>query len=136
MNQPPPRTTPPPQTAPPQAAPAPAMPRIAEVLVTTTDGFSDRRLLRTLGEVIGVVARSRDLPRKSDPLTAYPPLLLKARQDAVEQMVAMARSAGANAVVGLRFDSSEISPTHSEVVAYGTAVVIDVNDQQRFQRHT
>ena len=52
----------------------------------------------------------------------YTAMLLDSRQDAIAKVVEMAREAGADAVVGLRFDCSEITQSLSEVVAYGTAV--------------
>jgi uncharacterized protein YbjQ (UPF0145 family) len=55
----------------------------------------------------------------------YTQLLEQARRHAVDRMVANATLMGANAVVMMRFDSSEIGQTMSEIVAYGTAVVLD-----------
>jgi len=49
-------------------------------------------------------------------------MLTESRQDAVARMVEMSEAAGANAVVGLKFDCREITPALSEVAAYGTAV--------------
>ena len=79
-----------------------------------------------MGEVVGVVARPRELPnggRGGRPTEAYGAYLTRSRQEAVTAMVEMARSAGADAVVGLRFDCSEITQSLSEVSAYGTAVL-------------
>jgi uncharacterized protein YbjQ (UPF0145 family) len=55
----------------------------------------------------------------------YARLLEDARKHAIERMVANASAMGANAVVMMRFDSSEIGPAMSEIVAYGTAVVLE-----------
>ena len=58
-------------------------------------------------------------------ITEYTQLLEEARRHAVDRMVANATVMGANAIVMMRFDSSEIGQTMSEIVAYGTAVVLE-----------
>lgn len=76
--------------------------------------------------MVGVIARPRELPngaRGGRPAEAYGVYLTRSRQEAVTKMVEMARAAGADAVVGLRFDCSEITQSLSEVSAYGTAVL-------------
>jgi hypothetical protein len=60
--------------------------------------------------------------RGGNPIDGYVVMLTDSRQDAVARMVEMAVAAGADAVVGLRFDCSEITQSLSEVAAYGTAV--------------
>ncbi|HEY2609755.1 MAG TPA: heavy metal-binding domain-containing protein [Reyranella sp.] len=57
--------------------------------------------------------------------TAYTQLLEEARRHAVDRLVTNATAMGANAVVMMRFDSAEIGQTMSEIVAYGTAVVME-----------
>jgi len=94
----------------------------APLPVVTTDTIAGRQVQSSLGEVIGVSVREREIGRKEDPQVAYPALLLRSRQQAIAKMVDNAREKGADAVVGLRFDSSEITQSLSEVVAYGTAV--------------
>jgi uncharacterized protein YbjQ (UPF0145 family) len=84
-----------------------------------------RQIEEVLGDVIGVVARTRELRpdlRTGNPLDGYVTMLTESRQEAVARLVEMAENAGANAVVGLRFDCSEITQSLSEVAAYGTAV--------------
>ncbi|WP_217428562.1 YbjQ family protein [Microlunatus speluncae] len=96
--------------------------------VSTTDTVPGRAVTEILGEVVGVVARARELPRElrtANPAESYVALLTRSRQDAVGRMIEMATAAGADAVVGLRFDSSEITQSLSEVSAYGTAVKLD-----------
>jgi uncharacterized protein YbjQ (UPF0145 family) len=58
-------------------------------------------------------------------ITEYTQLLEEARRHAVDRMVQNATTMGANAIVRMQFDSSEIGQTMSEIVAYGTAVVIE-----------
>jgi uncharacterized protein YbjQ (UPF0145 family) len=84
-----------------------------------------REISEVIGDVVGVVARTRELRpdlRGGNPIDGYVVMLTDSRQDAVARMVEMAVAAGADAVVGLRFDCSEITQSLSEVAAYGTAV--------------
>ena len=93
--------------------------------VVTMDFLPGREISEVLGEVVGVVARTRELRpdlRTGNPVDGYVTMLTESRQDAVGAVVAMAEAAGADAVVGLRFDCSEITQSLSEVAAYGTAV--------------
>ena len=110
--------------------PQPPAPRKPELVrhplpVVTMDELVGHEITEVLGEVIGVVARTRELRpdlRVGNPLDGYATMLTESRQDAVSRLVEMAVSAGADAVVGLRFDCSEITQSLSEVAAYGTAV--------------
>lgn len=107
----------------------PAKPALVDrpLIVVTMDSVPGREVTSVLGDVVGVVARSRELPREArtgSPIDAYTSMLTQSRQDAVARLVEMAEAAGANAVVGLRFDCSEITQSLSEVAAYGTAVVL------------
>src|SRR5215204_3764564 len=124
-----------PQAYPPQGQPytgqwpprAPARPELVRrsTVVVTMNAIPGRRIEEVLGDVIGVVARTRELRpdlRTGNPLDGYVTMLPESRQEAVARLVEMAENAGADAVVGLRFDSSEITQSLSEVAAYGTAV--------------
>src|SRR5919107_85571 len=109
---------------PPQAPPRPEFVQRATIVVTM-DAVPGRQIEEVLGDVIGVVARTRELRpdlRTGNPIDGYVTMLTESRQEAVARLVEMAQSAGANAVVGLRFDCSEITQSLSEVTAYGTAV--------------
>jgi len=95
--------------------------------VVTMDVVPGRAIVDYVGEVIGVVARTRELRpdlRGGNPVDGYVTMLTESRQDAVGRLVEMAEAAGADAVVGLRFDCSEITQSLSEVAAYGTAVAL------------
>ena len=95
--------------------------------VVTMDVIPGREIADYVGEVIGVVARTRELRpdlRGGNPVDGYVTMLTESRQDAVGRLVEMAEAAGADAVVGLRFDCSEITQSLSEVAAYGTAVAL------------
>jgi uncharacterized protein YbjQ (UPF0145 family) len=95
--------------------------------VVTMETVPGREISSVVGDVVGVVARTRELRpdlRGVHPLDGYVVMLTDSRQDAVARMVEMALAAGADAVVGLRFDCSEITQSLSEVAAYGTAVTL------------
>ena len=85
-------------------------------------------------QVFGVVVRSRGLGGNilaglrsivGGEITEYTKMLEDARRHAIDRMVQNATMMGANAIVRMQFDSSEIGNVMSEVVAYGTAVVIE-----------
>jgi uncharacterized protein YbjQ (UPF0145 family) len=101
--------------------------------VVTTEAVEGYQVTETLGEVFGLVVRSRGLGGNimaslrsivGGEITEYSEMLEEARRHALDRMVKNAVSMGANAVVRMQFDSSELGSTMSEIVAYGTAVVI------------
>ncbi len=103
------------------------------MLVATTETIAHQRIVETKGEVFGVVVRSRGLGGNimaglrslvGGEIKEYTSLLEEARRHAIDRMVQNATAMGANAVVRMQFDSSEIGSTMSEIVAYGTAVVV------------
>ncbi len=104
------------------------------MIVTTTENVPGHTTVRTLGQVFGVVVRSRGLGGNimaslrsivGGEIKEYSQLVEDARRHAIDRMVANATAMGANAVVMMRFDSGEIAQAMNEVVAYGTAVIID-----------
>ena len=108
--------------------------RVSAVLVTTTERPAGYEIKRALGQVFGVVVRSRGLGGNimaglrsigGGEIVEYTRLVEDTRRHAVDRMVENARAMGANAVVMMRFDSSELGQTMTEVVAYGTAAVVE-----------
>ncbi len=104
------------------------------MLVVTTENVAGHRIRETKGQVFGVVVRSRGLGGNimaglrslaGGEIIEYTQMLEEARRHAIDRMVKNARLMQANAIVMMRFDSSEMGQTMSEVVAYGTAVIID-----------
>ncbi|MDE2255233.1 MAG: heavy metal-binding domain-containing protein [Betaproteobacteria bacterium] len=104
------------------------------MLVTTTEGIPGYRVTDVKGQVFGVVVRSRGLGGNimaglrslgGGEITEYTEMLEEARRHAVDRLVKNALLMNANAIVMMRFDSSEIGQTMSEIVAYGTAVVVE-----------
>ena len=104
------------------------------MIVATTENVAGYRVKETKGQVFGVVVRSRGLTGNilaglrsivGGEITEYTELLEEARRHAVDRMVQNAGTMGANAIIMMRFDSSEIGQVMSEIVAYGTAVVLE-----------
>lgn len=104
------------------------------VLVATTERPAGYEVVETLGQVFGVVVRSRGLGANivaflrtlgGGEITEFTRLVEDTRRHAIDRMVENARARGANAVVMMRFDSSELGQSMAEVVAYGTAAVVE-----------
>ncbi|MGE5625276.1 MAG: YbjQ family protein [Bacillota bacterium] len=104
------------------------------MIVATTENVAGYRVKETKGQVFGLVVRSRGLGGNilaglrsivGGEITEYTELLEEARRHAVDRMVQNAGAMGANAIIMMRFDSSEIGQVMSEIVAYGTAVVLE-----------
>src|ERR1700691_2689615 len=102
--------------------------------VTTAFELAGYRVAQNLGVVRGIVVRSRSIVGSigaalqtlfGGNITLYNQLCERARDDAYELMLRHARELGANAVIGVRYDATEVGPGVTEVLAYGTAVNID-----------
>jgi uncharacterized protein YbjQ (UPF0145 family) len=103
------------------------------MISATTPYVSGHRVSETRGQVFGLVVRSRGLAGNlaawirslgGGEIHEYTQLLEDTRRQAIDRMVQNATVMGANAVISMRFDSSELGGTMSEIVAYGTAVVL------------
>jgi len=104
------------------------------MIITTTPFVAGHRVTESKGQVFGLVVRSRGLVGNltaairslaGGEITEYTELLEDTRRQAIDRMVANATLMGANAVISMRFDSSELNNSMSEIVAYGTAAVIE-----------
>ncbi len=104
------------------------------MIIVTTEGIAHYRVVQTLGHVFGLVVRSRGLGGNimaglrslgGGEITEYTEMLEEARRHALDRLEQNATAMGANAVVRMQFDSSEIGQTMSEIVAYGTAVIVE-----------
>jgi uncharacterized protein YbjQ (UPF0145 family) len=104
------------------------------MIVVTSEYVAGYRVKETKGQAFGLVVRSRGLGGNimagfrslvGGEITEYTQMLEEARRHAVDRLVQNATVMGANAIVMMRFDSSEIGQTMSEIVAYGTAVVLE-----------
>jgi uncharacterized protein YbjQ (UPF0145 family) len=103
-------------------------------LVTTAFDLPGHRIVRNLGIVRGIVVRSRSLVGSigaslqtlvGGNITLYTELCEKAREDAFELMLQHASEVGANALIGMRYDANDVADGVTEVLAYGTAVVVE-----------
>jgi len=101
------------------------------MIVTTTENIAGQEVVESLGQVFGVVVRSRGLAGNivaalrtiiGGEIKEYSALVEDTRRHAIDRLVMNARLMGADAVVMMRFDSGSIGQTMNEVVAYGTAV--------------
>jgi uncharacterized protein YbjQ (UPF0145 family) len=106
------------------------------LLSTTAFSFDGYRVTRHLGLVRGIIVRSRSIVGNigaalqtivGGNISIYTNLCERARQDAFDALCEHALALGANAVIGLRYDATEISAGVTEVLCYGTAVVVEKN---------
>jgi uncharacterized protein YbjQ (UPF0145 family) len=104
------------------------------MIVVTTPYLAGHRIVESKGMVFGLVVRSRGLGGNlmaalrslgGGEIHEYTSLLEDTRRQALDRLVQNATLAGANAILSMRFDSSELSGTMSEIVAYGTAVTVE-----------
>ena len=105
-----------------------------DLWVTTSNGFEGYCVVRYLGVIRGITVRSRSIVGSigagiqtifGGEISLYTELAERARQQAYDLMKEHAVSAGANAVIAMRYDANEITAGVTEVLAYGTAVVIE-----------
>src|ERR1700678_387224 len=104
------------------------------MIVTTTENIPDARVVKTIGQVFGLTVRSRSIGGNiaaglkslaGGEIRSYVKLNEDSRRQALDRMVQHAAALGANAVTMMRFDSTEMGKTMSEIVAYGTAQVVE-----------
>jgi uncharacterized protein YbjQ (UPF0145 family) len=104
------------------------------MIVATTNDLTGHRIVRHIGMVRGVTVRSRNVISDAiggvqsmigGRVGAYVKLAEAARQEAYDELVAHARDMRANAILAMRYDANEIMPGVTEVLAYGTAVVVE-----------
>ena len=104
------------------------------MIVATTNDVAGYRIVRHLGVVRGLTVRSRSVIGNigagiqslfGGNITIYTELAERAREEAFNLMIEHASSAGANAIVGMRYDANEITDGITEVLAYGSAVVVE-----------
>ena len=103
-------------------------------LTTTTFDLPGYRVVRSFGVVRGIIVRSRSIIGNlgaglqsifGGNISLYTSLCERARGDAFNQMISHAGELGANAVIGVRYDATEISAGITEVLCYGTAVFVE-----------
>jgi len=106
---------------------------VNSLLTTTANSLSGLVITRELGVVRGIIVRSRSIVGNigaslqtlvGGNITLYTELCERTRSDAFESMLREAAARGANAVVAVRYDATELAPGVTEVLCYGTAVVV------------
>lgn len=109
-------------------------------LTTTTFELPGYRVVKSLGVVRGIIVRSRSIVGNigagiqslfGGNISLYTSLCERARDDTFRQMLAHASELGANAVIGVRYDATEIASGITEVLCYGTAVVVEAAGSDR-----
>jgi uncharacterized protein YbjQ (UPF0145 family) len=104
------------------------------MLLSTTDTIPGKTIIKHIGLVRGNTIRARHIGKDmlahlrnlvGGEIVEYTKLLAESREQALDRMVEEAKRLGANAVVGLRFSTAEIESHAAEILAYGTAVVVE-----------
>jgi uncharacterized protein YbjQ (UPF0145 family) len=107
---------------------------VSHQMVTTAFELPNHRIMQNLGVVRGIVVRSRNVFATlgatlqtivGGNITVWTRLCEDTRSDAFDIMIQHATELGANAVVGARYDTTELSTGVTEVLAYGTAVIVE-----------
>src|SRR6202795_2267063 len=108
--------------------------RVEPIMVTTSTELPGYRIVRNFGIVRGIIVRSRSLLGSigaglqtilGGNITLFTQLCEKTREDAYELLLQHAAEHGANAIIAMRYDATEVMQGVSEVLAYGTAVVVE-----------
>jgi len=103
------------------------------LIITTSDQIEDKKITNTIGLVRGSTIRARHVGRDimaglrglvGGEIVDYTKMMAEAREQAIQRMVEDAEKQGANAVVGMKFTTSMIMSNASEILAYGTGVVV------------
>jgi len=104
------------------------------MIVTTSEQVEGKKIARTVGLVKGSTIRARHLGRDimaglrgmvGGEITEYTKMMAEAREEAIQRMVEDAEKKGANAIVSMRFTTSMVMQSASEILAYGTGVVLE-----------
>lgn len=110
------------------------MPVLGDAMVTTAQALPGLRVVRSLGLVRGITVRSRSIVANffgglqslfGGNITIYTALCEQARDETYRDMVRHARGLGANAIIAVRYDATELMAGLTEVLCYGTAVVAE-----------
>ncbi|WP_423925721.1 YbjQ family protein [Dokdonella sp.] len=107
---------------------------LTNAMITTALELPGYRIVKSLGVVRGLTVRSRSIVGNfigglhalfGGNITVYTTLCEQTRAETYQLMIRQARMLGANAIVGMRYDATELMPGMAEVLCYGTAVVVD-----------
>jgi len=115
----------------------PAAPVLGDAMVTTAQALPGHRVVRSLGLVRGITVRSRSVVGNflgglqtlfGGNITIYTELCEQARDETYRDMLQHARHLGANAIIAVRYDATDVMAGLTEVLCYGTAVVVEPTD--------
>ncbi len=104
------------------------------MIITTSEQIEGKKVVRTIGMVKGSTIRARHLGRDimaglrgvvGGEITEYTKMMAESREQAIQRMVEDAEKQGANAIIALRFTTSMVMQNASEILAYGTGVVLE-----------
>ncbi|MBN2413515.1 YbjQ family protein [candidate division KSB1 bacterium] len=104
------------------------------MIIVTTSTITGKKIVKTLGLVRGNTIRARNIGKDilaglkqivGGEIEGYTKLMAEAREQAIDRMIADAEKLGANAIVEMRFSTSEVMNNAAEILAYGTGVVVE-----------
>ena len=104
------------------------------MIITTSEQVEGKKIIKTIGMVKGSTIRARHLGRDimaglrgvvGGEITEYTKMMAESREQAIQRMIEDAEKQGSNAIVGMRFTTSMVMQNASEILAYGTAVVLE-----------
>ena len=104
------------------------------MIITTSDQIEGKKIVRTIGMLKGNTIRARHVGRDimaglrgvvGGEITEYTKMMAESREQAIQRMIEDAEKQGANAVIGMRFTTSMVMQNASEILAYGTGVVVE-----------
>ena len=104
------------------------------MIITTSEHVEGRKIVKTIGMVKGSTIRARHVGRDimaglrgmvGGEITEYTKMMAESREQAIQRMIEDAERQGANAIVGMRFTTSMVMQNASEILAYGTGVVLE-----------
>ncbi len=104
------------------------------MIITTSEQIADKNIVKTVGLVKGSTIRARHMGRDimanlrgmvGGEITEYTKMMAESREQAIQRMEEDAQTQGANAVIAMRFTTSMVMQNASEILAYGTGVVIE-----------
>ena len=104
------------------------------MIISTAEQIEGKKIVKTIGLVRGSTIRARHMGRDimaglrgivGGEITEYTKMMAESREQAIQRMVEDAEKQGANAIVGLRFTTSMVMQNASEILAYGTGVVVE-----------
>ena len=104
------------------------------MIITTSEQVEGKKIIKTIGMVKGSTIRARHMGRDimaglrgivGGEITEYTKMMAESREQAIQRMMEDAKKQGANAVVSMRFTTSMVMQNASEILAYGTGVVLE-----------